>query len=121
MTSLTNNRTYTLADYIKRVDLYGPECVLDTARELQHLTPTELKELAGYIQHKERIARWHRGEWVPRPNVARPRACLHCGLDLPVDARANRLQHPHCARTAQTQRHRARLRERAARIPTPAA
>lgn len=93
-----DERRYTLAQYVLRVDLYGAECVIQTARELG-LPGSELQELAGYIAHKERTCNWTRGQWVPKPGVANPRQCEGCGLDL-VAQRRRRFHDAACQKRA---------------------
>lgn len=104
---------YSLAQFVRRVDLFGPECVMQTARELGDLTPRELQELGGYIAHRERVGTWTRGEWVPKRSVLQPRACEGCGLDLPVNATARRQFHDAACRMRAA---RGRVREREANV-----
>lgn len=75
-----------------------------TARQMGELSSSDLKHLAGHVTHKERIARWVKGVWVPRPHVVKPRGCLYCGRDLPAGARADTLRHEHCRSAAQRRR-----------------
>jgi hypothetical protein len=62
--------------------------VLETASE--DLDRKELGELAGYIDHLERTARFRIGRWQETRPIA-PRSCLcGCGLDLPIGSRPGR-------------------------------
>jgi hypothetical protein len=76
------SRRHTLDEYRRHVDLFGAECVLETASE--DLDRKDLGELTGYIDHLERTARFRNGRWQETRPIA-PRRCLcDCGLDLPI-------------------------------------
>jgi hypothetical protein len=98
-------RSDDLQSYIRHVDLFGPDCVLETAAA-DGLANSDLTELRGYIAHRERTQFWfvgrdeHQGGWWKDRRGRKPRACEHCGLDLPVDARRNMRFHPHCRSAA---------------------
>ena len=83
--------------YIRHAELFGAECVLETARE--DLTRGDLGELKAFIDSKERTHRFKDGHWQERRSTT-PRACEQCGLDLPRAARANMRFHGHCADSA---------------------
>ena len=92
-----------LQGYIRHAELFGPECVLETARE--DLTLEELGQLKGFIDSRERTHRFKRGQWEERRS-ATSRACEHCGLDLPKGVRADMRYHGHCADSAYRSRRR---------------
>jgi hypothetical protein len=96
---------YTLADDIRHVELFGPECAVETAA--RYLSAHDLAELRAFIAHKERTHRFKHGRWEQRPERAR-RTCEHCGLDLPVDARAGTRFHRHCQKADAQERYRRR-------------
>lgn len=89
MTAVT---TYTLTDYQRHADHYGPECVLETAAH--DLSEHELGELAAHIKSLERVSTFKRGHWVERRQ--RFRACEECGRDLPATASSLMRRHSHC-------------------------
>jgi hypothetical protein len=90
-----------LQEYVKQVDTFGPDCIVETA-EQEGLPGRGLAELRAYIAYRERTQFWlvgrdgHQGGWwKDRPN-RKARSCEHCGLDLPPGARANQRYHGHC-------------------------
>jgi hypothetical protein len=103
MTAMTN--THDLADFIRHVERNGPECVLEVAAGT--LSDTDVGELRGFIDWKERTQRFKRGQWTER-NQQQVRACESCGLDLPPGGRANQRYHKHCRSTESRRRSRAR-------------
>jgi hypothetical protein len=94
-----------LTSYINHVNRFGPECVLETA--MFDLPKQDVARLRAFIASKERVFEFKRGEWIERRGRA-PRACAHCGLDLPPGASLQTLYHKHCRRTAEKRRERAR-------------
>jgi hypothetical protein len=100
---LTTN-TYDLAAYQRHVDLYGPECVLETAAS--DLGRDDVARLAAYIEHRERVSRFHAGQWVHRGQEVR--VCEECRLDLPKGASSRMRRHKHCARRIAKRRERAK-------------
>jgi hypothetical protein len=87
--------TYTLDEYIRHVDLFGSECVLETVAD--DLSRYELGQLKAYIESKERTHRFRGGRWEER-RAARPRPCDACGLDLPLGIRENKRYHDDACR-----------------------
>jgi hypothetical protein len=97
--------THDIADFIRHVERYGPECVLEVAAE--NLSDTDVGELRGFIGWKERTQRFKRGQWTER-NQQQARACESCGLDLPPGGRSNQRYHRHCRSAESRRRSRAR-------------
>jgi hypothetical protein len=93
--------------YVRHVDHFGAECVLETARH--DLEPIELANLKGYIDAKERTHRRHNGAWEEQRDIRR--SCEHCGLDLPRDASEQTRYHARCRSTAKKRRQRERRGE----------
>ena len=102
--NVPGTRRHTLAEYITHVDRFGSECVLETAAA--DLSGKELGELAAYIDHRERVSRRHRGEWVHQGQEVR--VCEECGKDLPKGASSRMRRHKHCARRVVKRRERAK-------------
>ncbi len=96
---------HTLAQYQRHAELYGSECILETAAE--DLDEKGLSELAAFVGHLERVSVFRRGQWVHRGQEVR--ACEECGKDLPKGAGPQMKFHPHC---------RERLKKRRQRQPT---
>jgi hypothetical protein len=92
---------FPLQDYVRHVEQYGSECVLQTARD--DLGLGELGELKAFIDSMERTYRFRGGNWEDR-REAKPRSCEQCGLDLPRGSRTTRRRHDHCKGTARRQR-----------------
>lgn len=96
--------TSTLSEYRRHAELFGPELVVETAA--RDLDERQLVALRSYVQHLERVGRWHRGRWQERRRPAR--ACVACGLDLPADASSRMQLHPHCRERLKRRRQRQR-------------
>jgi hypothetical protein len=91
------SRRHTLDEYRRHVDMRGTECVLETASE--DLDRKDLGELAGYIDHLERTARFRNGRWQETRPIAPQRCLCPCGLDLPTGSRPDRqFKHESCRR-----------------------
>ena len=71
---------YTLAAYQRHLELYGSDCLLETA--VEDLPRHELGQLKALIDSRERTDVFKHGSWQPRRQGA-ARACAECGLDLP--------------------------------------
>jgi len=98
-------KTHDLTDYINHAERYGPECVLETA--VFELPRQDAAKLRAFIESKQRVFEFKRGQWVERRGRA-VRACAHCGRDLPPGTSAQTLYHKHCRSTAKGRRRKAR-------------
>jgi hypothetical protein len=102
LSGVAGTRRHTLADYQRHLELYGSECLLETAAG--DMDEKDLGQLKALIDSTERTSRLHPGQWVHRGQEVRP--CEECGLDLPKSASSRTLRHRHCAKKASRQRHR---------------
>jgi hypothetical protein len=94
----------TLEQYQRHLEKFGAELLVETA--VHDLSTEELGQLKALVDSMERVYRFKAGRWAPKRQVVRQ--CEHCGLDLPQNAHPKARYHPHCRRTAQSQRYRAR-------------
>jgi hypothetical protein len=76
---MIRGRETTLADYIRRIELFGTECVMQVAAK--HLSEGDVGALKAHIAFWERNYTW-RGEWVAK-RQASARSCRGCDLDIP--------------------------------------
>ncbi len=104
MPAVAGARRHTLAEYQRHLELWGSECLLETAAH--DLDEKELGQLKALIDSTERISRRHGGKWVHRGQEVR--TCETCGLDLPKDASSRMKRHKHCAKRAARQRRKER-------------
>jgi hypothetical protein len=100
-------KVHDLTDYMTHVERYGPECVLETVSQ------KDVGKLRAFIESKERVFEFKRGQWVERKGKA-PRACALCGLDLPPGSSVQTRYHSHCRSTAASRRRRAKTGSAAA-------
>lgn len=84
-----------LDEYVRHVELFGPDCVLETAAG--DLNRAELGSIKAFIESKQRTHRFRLGRWE-ETRSPRPRQCEGCGLDLPIDAKAHRRFHDSACR-----------------------
>ena len=104
MSTVAGARRHTLAEYQRHLELYGSECLLETAAG--DLDDRDLGQLKALIDSTERISRRHGARWVHRGQEVR--TCETCGLDLPKDAGPQMKRHKHCAKRAARERRKAR-------------
>lgn len=97
-------RRHTLTEYQRHLELYGSECLLETAAG--DLTDSELGQLKALIDSTERISRRHGDRWVHRGQEVR--VCEQCGKDLPKSAGPQMKYHLHCRGRLKKRRQRAR-------------
>lgn len=76
---MTDPRRGSLAEYIRHLELFGPECIIETAA--RDLSSAELAELQGMVDFQTRNHVWRRGSWIPRRTVVR--SCVGCGCEIP--------------------------------------
>jgi hypothetical protein len=96
--------------YLRHLERFGPECLLQTAAGDDDLARKDLIQLKAVVESRERVDVFKRGSWQPRKERA-PRLCDHCGLELPPGSIRSRRFHEHC-RSARYKRA-ARARSRA--------
>jgi hypothetical protein len=96
-------RRHTLTEYQRHAELYGSECVLETAAG--DLDETELDQLAAFVGHMERVSVFRHRQWTHHGQEMR--VCEECGKDLPKGSSRRMLRHPHCARRVAKRRRRA--------------
>ena len=74
MSTVVGARRHTLAEYQRHLELYGSECLLETAR--QDLDDRELGQLKALIDSTERISRRHGDRWIHRGQDFRVKAAF---------------------------------------------
>jgi hypothetical protein len=85
-------RRHELTDYQRHLDLFGSECVVETA--CGDLSDRELGELVALVKHKQRVGVFRHGQWVGHGQEIR--VCESCGKDLPRGASRRMRRHSHC-------------------------
>ncbi len=90
-----------LAAYLRHLQLYGPECIIETAAG--DLAAAELGELKATVDSMERVYQFKSGDWEPI-RIIPARTCVECGLDLPRNASSRMKRHPHCKSRASRRR-----------------
>ena len=104
MAHVAGARRHTPAEYHRHADLYGSECVLETA--VADLSDKEMGELAAFVGHKERVSVYRRGGWQHQGQEVR--VCESCGKDLPKGASGRMKYHAHCRERLKKRRQRKR-------------
>jgi hypothetical protein len=72
-----------LDQYLRHLERYGPECIMDTAARDPEMAREDLGVLKGQLDFWARTHRWKAGRWEPRRTDATIRSCEHCKRDIP--------------------------------------